>query len=119
MSGGTTTSSSSGSSASNTMVPNPLHDAYQQLYTQLQGDADTMSNALKAASQQMTAGGTWVGTTADTWGSQLDGYARDCATQVSNMLSDVSSALASEPAQVTEQVAQQKYQIMRMMERGF
>ncbi len=116
MSGGTTSSSGSTSS---TMVSNPLHDALQQLYTQLQGDADTMSNALKAASQQMTAGGTWVGTTADTWGSDLEGHARDCATQVSNMLSDVSSALAAEPAQVTQQVAQQKAQLMMMMERGY
>ena len=117
MSGGTTSSSSGGTSS--TMVPNPLHDALQQLYTQLQGDADTMSNALKAASQQMSAGGTWVGTTANSWGSQLEGYSRDCATQVSTMLSDVSSALAAEPAQVTQQVAQQKVQIMRMMERGY
>ena len=116
MSGGTTTTSGSTSSS---MVPNPLHDALQQLYTQLQGDADTMSNALKAANQQMAAGGTWVGTTADAWGTQLDGHARDCATQVSNMLSDVSSALASEPAQVTQQVALQKVQLMKMMERGF
>ncbi len=116
MSGGTTSSSGS---TSKTMVANPLHDALQQLYTQLQGDADTMSNALKAASQQMTADGTWVGTTADNWGTDLQGRARDCATQVSNMLSDVSSALAAEPAQVTQQVAQQKVQIMRMMERGF
>src|ERR1700761_4841532 len=110
--GGTTSSST-------TMTTNPMHAALQQLYTQLQGDAPTLSNALKAANQQMAAGDTWVGTTAVSWGSQLDGYARDCATQVSNMLSDVSAALAAEPAQVTEQEAQSKSHLLMMLERGY
>src|ERR1700761_8468564 len=99
--GGTTSSST-------TMTTNPMHAALQQLYTQLQGDAATLSNALKPASTQMSAGDTWVGPTATTWGSQLSGYSTDCATQVSNMLSDVSSALAAEPAQVTVAEAQSK-----------
>jgi hypothetical protein len=35
------------------------------------------------------------------------------------MLADVSSALASEPAQVTPQEAEQKSKTMQMMARGF
>ena len=109
----------SGTSTSATMVPNPMHEALSQLYAKLQGDAATMSNALKPADQQMAAGDTWVGTTAQSWGSQLDGHSGDCATQVNAMLADVSQALAGEPAQVTLQEAQQKSKIMMMMERGF
>jgi hypothetical protein len=112
-------SGNSSSSGSGDMVPNPMHTALSQLQAKLQGDAATMSNALKAANQQMSAGGTWVGTTAQSWGSQLDGHARDCATQVNAMLADVSQALAGEPAQVTLQEAQQKSKNMMMMERGF
>jgi len=96
-----------------------MHTALSQLYAKLQGDAATMSNALKPANQQMSGGGTWVGTTAQSWGTQLDGYSRDCATQVNAMLADVSQALASEPAQVTLTMAEQKSKIMMMMERGF
>jgi hypothetical protein len=107
------------SGTSTSLVTNPMHAALQQLYTQLQGDASTLSDALKPASQQMAAGETWVGQTARAWGSELDGYARDCATQVAAMLSDVASALASEPAQVTPLEAQQKAHTMMMMERGY
>jgi hypothetical protein len=96
-----------------------MHAALSQLQAKLQADASTLSNALKAANQQMSAGGTWVGTTAQSWGTQLDGYSRDCATQVNAMLADVSQALASEPAQVTLTVAEQKSKIMMMMARGF
>ena len=112
-------SGKSSSSGSGDMVPNPMHAALSQLQAKLQGDASTLSNALKAADQQMSAGGTWVGTTAQSWGTQLDGHSRDCATQVNAMLADVSQALASEPAQVTLTVAEQKAKIMMMMERGF
>lgn len=114
-SGSNNTSSSSNST---TLVTNPMHEALSQLYTQLQRDAPTMSNALKAASQQMSAGGTWVGTAAQSWGTQLDGYARDCAAQVSAMLADVSQALQSEPAQVTPQEAQQKSKMMMLISRN-
>jgi hypothetical protein len=111
--------SSSSSSSSTDLVANPMHVALSQLYAKLQGDASTMSNALKAANQHMTAGGTWVGTTAQSWGTQLDGYARDCVTQVNAMLADVSQALQGEPAQVTTQVAGQKSTLLMMMGRGF
>ena len=109
----------SGTSTSATMVPNPMHEALSQLYAKLQGDAATMSNALKPADQQMAAGGTWVGTTAQSWGSQLDGHSSDCAAQVNAMLADVSQALAAAPAQVTEAEAQATAKMMSMMERGF
>ena len=111
--------SGNSSSSSTDLVPNPMHAALSQLQAKLQADASTLSNALKAANQQMSAGGTWVGTTAQSWGTQLDGYSRDCATQVNAMLADVSQALASEPAQVTLTVAEQKSKIMMMMARGF
>jgi uncharacterized protein YukE len=111
--------SSSSGSTSTSMVPNPMHEALAQLYSKLQGDAATMSNALKPANQQMAAGGTWVGTTAQSWGSQLDGHSGDCATQVNAMLADVSQALAAEPAQVTMTEAQEKAKMMSMMERGY
>jgi hypothetical protein len=109
----------SGTSTSASMVPNPMHEALSQLYAKLQGDAATMSNALKPADQQMAAGGTWVGTTAQSWGSQLDGHSSDCAAQVNAMLADVSQALAAEPAQVTLTEAEDKSKIMMMMERGY
>ena len=112
-------SGNSSSGGSGDMVPNPMHAALSQLQAKLQGDASTLSNALKAADQQMSAGGTWVGTTAQSWGTQLDGHSRDCATQVNAMLADVAQALASEPAQVTLTVGEQKAKIMMMMERGF
>jgi hypothetical protein len=111
--------SSSSTSSSTDLVTNPMHAALSQLYAQLQGDAATMSNALKAANQQMAAGGTWVGTTAQSWGTQLDGYSRDCTTQVNAMLADVAQALQAEPAQVTPQEAQQKAKFMSMIERGY
>lgn len=106
-------------SSSTTMVTNPMHAALSQLYSSLQRDAATMSNALKPADQQMTAGNVWVGQAANSWGSQLDGYSRDCAAQVSTMLSDVESALAAEPAQVTPQEAQSKAKLMSMIARGY
>jgi hypothetical protein len=112
-------STSSGSTSSSGTVPNPMHEALAQLYARLQGDAATMSNALKPADQQMAAGGTWVGTAAKAWGSQLDGYSGDCATQVNAMLADVSAALAAEPAQVTLTEAEEKSKLMTMMERGY
>jgi len=100
------------------MVPNPVHQALSKLYSQLQKDADTMSNALKPADQQMSANGTWVGPTADSWGSQLNGHSKDCGTQVSAMLSEVESALSAEPAQVTAQEAQNKAKLLSMLESG-
>lgn len=112
-------STSSGSTSSSGTVPNPMHEALSQLYTRLQGDAATMSNALKPASRQMDAGGTWVGSAAKAWGSQLDGYSGDCATQVNAMLTDVAQALAAEPAQVTLTEAEEKSRLMMMMERGY
>ena len=101
-----------------TLVPNPMHQALSTLYAQLQRDADTMKNALKPANQQMSASGTWVGPAAAAWGSQLNGYASDCATQVNAMLSEVESALSAEPAQVTAQEAQQKAKMLSMLESG-
>ena len=109
----------SGTSTSATMVPNPMHEALSQLYAKLQGDAATMSNALKPADQQMAAGAAWVGATARSWGSQLDGHSGDCAAQVNAMLADVSQALAAEPAQVTEAEAQSTAKMMSIMERGY
>lgn len=101
-----------------TLVPNPMYRALSTLYSQLQRDADTMKNALKPANQQMSAKGTWVGPAADAWGSQLNGYASDSATQVNAMLSEVESALSAEPAQVTAQEAQQKAKMMSMLGSG-
>jgi uncharacterized protein YukE len=112
-------SSSGSTSSSPSMVPNPMHEALSQLYAKLQGDAATMSNALKPANQQMAAGSAWVGQAAQSWGSQLDGHSGDCATQVNAMLADVSQALAAEPAQVTLTEAEEKSKIMMMMERGY
>jgi uncharacterized protein YukE len=109
----------SASSTSTSMVPNPMYEALSQLYSQLQGDAATLSNALKPADQQMAAGGTWLGTAAKSWGSQLDGHSGDCATQVNAMLADISQALAAEPAQVTLTEAQEKAKMMSMMARGY
>lgn len=101
------------------LVANPMYEALNSLYSQLQGDAPTMSDALKPADQQMLAGQTWVGSTGQSWGSQLDGYSRDCATQVNAMLSDVASALANEPPEVTPEVAQMKAKAMILMERQY
>ena len=113
-------STASGSnSTSSSMVPNPMHEALSALYSQLQKDAPTMSNALKPANQQMAGGGTWVGTAAKAWGSQLDGYSSDCATQVNTMLADVAQALASQPAQVTLSEAEANAKMMELMQRGY
>jgi hypothetical protein len=109
----------SGSSGSTSMVPNPMHEALSQLYSQLEGDEAMLSDALKPADQQMAAGGTWVGTAAQSWGSQLVGRSGDCATQVNAMLADVSQALAAQPAQVTKQEAQEKSIMMMLMECGY
>jgi hypothetical protein len=87
------------------LVPNPMYVALDNLYTQLQQDAPTMSNALKAANQQMLFGDTWVGPTGQGWGSQLDGYSRDCATQVNGMLTEIEQQMQATPQQVTEQEA--------------
>jgi hypothetical protein len=111
--------SSSSNSGSSGMVPNPMHEALAQLYSQLQGDAATMSDALKPADKQMAGGGTWVGQAAQAWGSQLDGHSGDCATQVNTMLADVAQALAAQPAQVTMSEAQDQAKMMMLMERGY
>src|SRR5689334_14367506 len=97
-------------------VPNPLYEALNNLYTQLQKDAPTMSDALKPADQQMQAKKTWVGPTGEGWGSQLDGYSRDCATQVSGMLTDVQQEMQATPQQVTSAeaaVIRKQMQLMR------
>lgn len=88
------------------MVTNPVYEALNQLYSQLKGDAATMGNALKPADQQMSAGKTWVGPAARSWGNQLNGHSRDCARQVNAMLAEVEAAMAAQPAQVTQQEAQ-------------
>ena len=111
--------SGSSSSSSSSLVPNPMHEALSQLYAKLQGDAATLSNALKPANQQMAAGSAWVGAAAQSWGSQLDGHSGDCATQVNAMLADVAQALAAQPAQVTLTEAEEKARLMMMMERGY
>jgi hypothetical protein len=97
------------------LVSNPMYDALSRLYTQLQADAPTMSNALKPADQQMQAGQTWVGPTGDGWGSQLGGHSRDCATQVSGMLSDVQQQMQATPQQVTSVEAQAIRKQMQLM----
>lgn len=98
------------------LVPNPMYVELSKLYSSLQRDAATLTNALKPANQQMAAWQTWVGPTAQAWGSQLDGYARDCGTQVNAMLADVEQAMRSEPAQVTPEVAQQKTRTLILMQ---
>jgi hypothetical protein len=95
-------------------VPNPMYVALDDLYTQLQQDAPTMSNALKAADQQMLAGQTWVGPTGQGWGNQLDGYSRDCATQVNGMLAEIQQQMQAIPQQVTEQEAQSIGKLMAL-----
>jgi hypothetical protein len=101
------------------MVANPMLAALQQLYSRLLGDEATLSNALKPASQQMAAGDTWVGPPARAWGSQLDGHARDCATQVNVMLALVEQAMQGLPAQVTEQEAGSLAKLMSLTAEGF
>jgi hypothetical protein len=86
------------------MVSNPMYTALSQLYTQLQQDAPTMSNALKPADQQMAGGQgqVWVGPAARSWGSDLSGYSSDCGTQVTSMLDAVQQAMQAQPQHVTE-----------------
>lgn len=113
-------SGGSGSSSSSTeTVTNPIHARLQTLYSNLQRDAHAMSTALTAASTQMAADGTWIGPAGDAWASQLDGHARDCATQVNAMLADVEAALQAEPAQVTLPVAQSKAKQLQLMEYNY
>lgn len=87
------------------LVTNPMYQALSELYSQLEQDAPTMSNALKAAGQQMGGNQTWVGPTAQSWGSQLDGYSRDCASQVNGMLAEVQQQMQAIPQKVTQQEA--------------
>ncbi|HVT67688.1 MAG TPA: hypothetical protein VHF26_08070 [Trebonia sp.] len=94
------------STSSKATVDNPLYAQLKALYAHLQGDAATLSNALQAADRQMAAGQTWVGPAARSWGSELNGHSRDCATQVRNMLSEVEAAIARTPAKVPPQEAQ-------------
>lgn len=107
------------SGTSTTMVANPMYEALSQLYSQLKGDAHEMSTALQKADQQMSAGNTWLGPAAASWGSELHGRSRDCASQVNAMLADVGQALALQPAQVTEKDAEGIRVQMMMMERGY
>jgi hypothetical protein len=96
-------------------VPNPMYEALNNLYTQLQKDAPAMSDALKPADQQMQAGQTWVGPTGQGWGSQLGGYSRDCATQVSGMLTEVQQEMQATPQQVSSQEAASIRKQMQLM----
>jgi hypothetical protein len=113
------TTASGSNSTSSSMVPNPMHEALSQLYAQLQKDAPAMSDALKPANRQMAGGGTWVGSAARAWGSQLDGHSGDCATQVNTMLADVAQALAAQPAQVTLAEAEANAKMMSLMQRAY
>jgi hypothetical protein len=88
-----------------TLVTNPLYQALSELYSELEQDAPTMSNALQKADQQMLGDQTWVGPTAQGWGSQLDGYSRDCASQVTGMLAEVEQQMQATPQKVTPQEA--------------
>lgn len=109
----------SGSTTAPTMVANPMLAALRQLHAQLESDAGTMSDALKPADQQLAAGDTWVGPPARAWGSQLDGHARDCVTQVNAMLALVEQAMQGLPAQVTEQEAGSLAKLMSLTAEGF
>jgi hypothetical protein len=99
------------------LVANPMYAALSALYTQLEQDAPTMKNALKPADQQMSAGQTWVGPTAQGWGNQLNGYSGDCATQVNSMLAQVEHAMSSTPAQVTPEQAEDIGRTMALVRR--
>ena len=86
------------------LVPNPLYEDLSDLYTQLQGDASTLSTPLKPAVQMM-AGGTgdcWTGPQAESWASELSSRSDNCGRQVNNMLDAVSAAMASTPKEVTQ-----------------
>jgi len=89
-----------------TLVPNPLYEELDSLYTQLQRDASAMSTALSQACRQMATSNTWIGPVAQGWDSQLTGHDRDCGTQVSGMLDQVRQERDRTPAHVTPQEAQ-------------
>ena len=104
-----------------TLVPNPLYEDLSNLYSQLQGDASTLSSPLKAAVQQM-AGGTgdcWTGPEAEAWAGELSGRSGDCARQVNNMLDAISTLMASTPKEVTQQQAMNIGRMLSMESRGF
>lgn len=101
-------------SSSTATVANPLHARLQALYAQLKGDAETMSEALRSADQQMLSGQVWVGPTARDWAQHLNHRSNDCATQVNNMLAEVEAKLASTPAKVTPQEAQSQAKIFQL-----
>jgi hypothetical protein len=100
------------------LVPNPLYQALSELYSQLEQDAPTMSNALKTAGQQLLGNQTWVGPAARGWGSQLEGYSRDCAAQVSGMLAEIQQQMQAIPQQVTQQQATAIAKEMQLMAYG-
>lgn len=103
---------------STTMVANPLYAALSELHSQLEQDAPTMSNALKGADQQMSGNQTWVGPTAQSWGGQLDGYSRDCASQVNGMLAEIEQQMQATPQKVTAQQAQAISKEMQLTAEG-
>lgn len=101
------------------LVTNPLYQALSDLHSQLEQDAPTMSNALKNADQQMLGDQTWVGPTAQGWGSQLDGYSRDCASQVNGMLAEVEQQIQAIPQKVTQQEAMGISKEMQLYAEGY
>jgi hypothetical protein len=101
------------------LVTNPMYQALSELYSKLEQDAPTMSNALKAADQQMGGNQTWVGPTAQGWGSQLDGYSRDCGSQVNGMLAEVQQQMQAIPQKVTQQEAMLISKEMQLNAEGF
>lgn len=100
------------------LVPNPLYEELDTLYTQLQRDAPAMSTALSAAARQMGATQTWVGPVARNWQDELSGRDRDCGTQVSGMLDEVRQQRDALPAQVTPAEAQAIRKQMQLMARN-
>jgi hypothetical protein len=94
------------STSSKATADNPLYVQLKALYAHLQGDADTLSGALRPADDQMLSGRAWVGPTARKWADHINHRSRDCAIQVNKMLADVEAAIASTPAKVTPQEAQ-------------
>jgi hypothetical protein len=79
-----------------------MHAALNDLYTGMQKDQSAMGDALQDACQKMGGGIVWFGTVADTWTSQLTGYAGDLKNSIAAAIAEVYSQLSSTPATCTQ-----------------
>ena len=93
-------------------VPSPMHQALQDLWATVNENLASVADALKDPNQRMQSKTVWVGSTADTWASDLSGHAGGLSGNAHSFLDYVYQQLQATPALVTPQVARMENRML-------